>query len=314
MAIPRSLLVDPDHGLCYHLVSRCVRRAWLCGNRHGESFAHRKRWIEERMLVLAESFAVDVLAYSVMSNHFHIVVYFDPTVCESWSDDEVARRWLRAFSTGVADQDGAKKALLADRVRLQSCRRRLGSLSAFMQHLKQPIAVRINREDGVKGHLFEQRFYSAALLDEDAVLAAMRYVDLNPARARIAKVLEEAENTSISRRLRATTRSSGNLDEYIGPVATGVRQYARGDRASAPHPVMPAITVAAYIALLEETIEYDDCLQAGQSEYGAKAARWRESVRLFRRGQRAYGEAGRLAAWLAVRRFRKIERSAVVLH
>ena len=73
---------------------------------------------------------------------------------------------------------------------------RLGSLSAFMQHLKQPIARRANIEDGVTGHFFEKRFYSGALLDEEALLTAMAYVDLNPVRAGIC---ETSKPTNIPR-------------------------------------------------------------------------------------------------------------------
>jgi hypothetical protein len=57
----------------------------------------RHAWIEDRILELADSFAVSVYSYSVMSNHFHIVLHVDPTVSAIWSDDEVARRWLMAF-------------------------------------------------------------------------------------------------------------------------------------------------------------------------------------------------------------------------
>ncbi len=53
-----------------------------------------------------------------------------------------------------------------------------------MKHLKQPIFYQANREDKCSGHFFEGRFYSGALLDENAVTAAMAYVDLNPIRAR----------------------------------------------------------------------------------------------------------------------------------
>ena len=66
-----------------------------------------------------------------------------------------------------------------------------------MKHLKQPIARRANLEDDRTGHFFEQRFYSGALLTEEALIAAMAYVDLNPVRAELAERIEEIRDTSI---------------------------------------------------------------------------------------------------------------------
>ena len=74
MATPRHKLVDDATALSYHVVSSCVRRAWLCGQdkRTGKDYSHRKRWLVERMLALARCFAVEIDAYAVMSNHFHL--------------------------------------------------------------------------------------------------------------------------------------------------------------------------------------------------------------------------------------------------
>jgi REP element-mobilizing transposase RayT len=95
MTYPRSHLVSEAEPGFYHVVSRCVRRAFLCGKDRvtGRCFEHRRQWIEDRILELADSFAVSVYSYSVMSNHFHVVLHVDPTVPASWSDNEVARRW-----------------------------------------------------------------------------------------------------------------------------------------------------------------------------------------------------------------------------
>ena len=98
--------------------------------------------------------AVD--AYAIMSNHFHLTVYFDPKESYRWSDEEVADRWLTVFpprARTVSPQDEQavldihRAILLASPERLLHARETLGSLSNFMKYLKQPIAYRANRED-----------------------------------------------------------------------------------------------------------------------------------------------------------------------
>ena len=67
MTYPRSQLVSNEEPGYYHCVSRCVRRAFLCGVDHatGKDFEHRRQWIEDRIFKLAESYAVSVYAYAV---------------------------------------------------------------------------------------------------------------------------------------------------------------------------------------------------------------------------------------------------------
>ena len=83
----------------YHCVWRCMRRAFLCGKDPvtGRFFDHRKQWVEDRIVTLAQSFAVAVHAYAVMSNHFHIVLEADPASAWKWSDEETARRCPEAL-------------------------------------------------------------------------------------------------------------------------------------------------------------------------------------------------------------------------
>ena len=84
----------------YHVVSRCVRRAYLCGEDAvtGRSYEHRRGWLVERIQQLAGVFAVDVAAYAAMSNHTHLVLRLDVERARDWSVEEVLRRWTQVFS------------------------------------------------------------------------------------------------------------------------------------------------------------------------------------------------------------------------
>lgn len=131
---------------------------------NGRSFEHRRAWVEQRLLELVEIFAVGVYAYAVMSNHVHVVLRIDPTAAATWSDEEVALRWVRLFpATADGEIDAAacrlkERTLLGNPGRLSACRQHLGSLAWFMKALNEPIARRANREDACTGRFWEGRY------------------------------------------------------------------------------------------------------------------------------------------------------------
>jgi hypothetical protein len=109
MGYPRSHLVDPDGGI-YHVCSRCVRRAFLCGHDSatGFDFVHRRQWLEDRILALAQLFAVKLYGYAVMFNHYHVVLEVEPKAVSKWSDEEIADRWLQLFPQKTSKKTSKK--------------------------------------------------------------------------------------------------------------------------------------------------------------------------------------------------------------
>ena len=210
----REIVADGEVGI-YHCVNRCVRRAWLCGKDpvSGESYDHRKDWIQDRLEELAGIFAVDILGFAVMANHVHVVVRTRPDVVATWSADEVGGRWWRLFpkrrdeNKRPADPLPHELSILsADEKALSERRGRLSSLSWFMRCLCEPIARRANKDDKCSGRFWEGRFKSQKLLDEAAVLACSVYVDLNPIRAGVAKTPESSHHTSAHARIASCGR------------------------------------------------------------------------------------------------------------
>jgi REP element-mobilizing transposase RayT len=193
----------------YHVTSRCVRRAFLCGiDKHtGNSYEHRRSWIEDRIRVLSSLFSVDICAYAVMSNHYHLVVHLNPEESSHWSDDKVLDHWTTLFRGPLLVQRyrDSEPLTTAERDTVRSIasvfRTRLGSLSWFMKCLNEPIARKANAEDQCTGHFWEARFHSQSLCSEQVLLSAMAYVDLNPIRAGLARTPEDSIYTSIKARL-----------------------------------------------------------------------------------------------------------------
>lgn len=203
----------------YHVVSRCVRRAFLSGIDHvtGQSYEHRRQWIEDRIRLLSSIFAIDIAAYAVMSNHYHIVVKICPEQTAQWSNREVLERWSCLYKGPLLIQKALAGEELSDaeqdRVNweVKRYRQRLKDLSWFMKCLNEPIARQANKEDDCTGHFWESRYKSQALLTEEALLSCMAYVDLNPVRAGMAETPEDSEHTSIQERIKPTF----NLAEAI---------------------------------------------------------------------------------------------------
>ncbi len=264
----------------YHCVSRCVGRAFLCGvdPYSRRSFEHRKHWIRDRLVELAEIFAVDVCGYAVMCNHLHVIVRVRPDRVDAWSSEEVARRWWKLHPRQRTDDgrpaEPSKAELEAVLAPREGCkngeleiRDRLASLSWFMRSLAEPIARRANREDGITGRFWEGRYKCQALLDEPAMLACAAYVDLNPIRAKMASTPEGSEFTSAKDRIEAyqgcqKLRALETQAEISGvrppePIVRAIVHQQKRDRWLCPigpeADYLPSLDLPSYLRLLDWT-------------------------------------------------------------
>lgn len=188
-----------------------MRRAWLCGvdSCNVKSYEHRRDWVEQRLLELADVYAIGLYASAVMSKHVHVAARVDPDASAAWTDAEVAACWVRlipATPHGEIDPEPCRtreQMLLDDANRVAICRQRLASLPWIMRSLNEPITRRANQEDACTGQFWVGRHKSQALLDDAAVLTCMSHADLNPIRAGIAGKLESSIHTSTAWRVAA---------------------------------------------------------------------------------------------------------------
>ena len=262
MPEPRYRQVSIEDTPYYHCISRCVRRAFLCGSDPltGFNFGHRRQWIVDRIKLVCSVFAVDLCAYALMNNHYHIVVRINPAEVDEWTDEDVAHRWMQIFSGPLlmhrylANSDMSRAELKCIAALFATWRERLADLSWFMRCINEPIARMANSEDHCTGSFWEGRFKSQALLDERALLACMAYVDLNPIRAAIAKTLEQSDYTSIQERIAhpdsdclASFSEQGSdplpfrLKDYLELVDWGGREVKRNKRGYIPASTPPIL-------------------------------------------------------------------------
>jgi REP element-mobilizing transposase RayT len=132
---------------------------------------------------------VRILTYSVLSNHYHILVYVPER--EDISDAELISR-LRIFYSGpLIDQfaqqlQEARAQGQVERVKAlrETYLARMYDLSAFMKLLKQRFSIWYNHQTQRKGTLWEERFKSLLIEGSPgALLGVAAYIDLNPVRA-----------------------------------------------------------------------------------------------------------------------------------
>lgn len=221
----------------YHCTSRCVRRAFLCGSdeHSGNNYEHRRGWIEQRMRQLAEVYALDICAYAVMSNHYHIVLHINADKAQAWTDRQVIERWHRLYSGNfltqqyMAGKDLYEEQLKAIKELAAEWRERLMSISWFMRALNEDIARQANAEDGCTGRFWEGRFKSQALLDDTALATCLAYVDLNPIRAQLADTPESSEFTSAKERIVTAQKIPESLEPHQPASLFPFVGYSRQD-------------------------------------------------------------------------------------
>jgi REP element-mobilizing transposase RayT len=205
--------------------------------------------------LLTSIFTIEICAYAVMSNHYHLILFVDQLRAQQLTHSEVIERWTQLFGTppiisrfmSGEMQEGEPE--VAARI-IEEWRRRLCDISWFMKCLNEHLARRANAEDNCTGKFWEGRFKSQALLDEAGLLTAMAYVDLNPIRAGIAGTPEASEFTSVYDRIRSIKHEPYKESAVTKPrTRIPLRPFAALDNASSALPY----TFADYLELVDWT-------------------------------------------------------------
>ena len=189
MSSPRILGEPSRETNYYHTMSRIIERRFVFKN---PVAAAKLRQIIFNQAAMS---GVRVLTYTIMSNHFHLLLAVDePEENRKKLDDEAILKRL-SYATRKEPlmeirqtlqrlkQHFPEGAYLEYRQRLLA---RMYNLSVFMKELKQRFSQWFNRRQRRRGPVWEDRFKSVLVEGEEHLRTAMAaYIDLNAVRAGI---------------------------------------------------------------------------------------------------------------------------------
>ncbi len=217
---------------------------------------------------LATHFALEIVGFALMDNHVHILVNLQPGEAETWSDKQVAERWLavhrprNGYMQPIEPTAEHVAAFASDPEKVVSARQRLASLSQFMKDFKQHVAERANREDGVTGSFWEGRYNCKPIFDEAQLLATMCYIDLNPFAAGACRKPAQGEHTSVKLRVRhaafaadqaAAERGKAGASLAITPGRGRGRRRWLAPMRQTGRGLLSGLTLSRYLRLLDRT-------------------------------------------------------------
>lgn len=180
MRMPRMKVPVGTDGV-YHCYSHVVDDQYIFGRREKDKFLHM-------MWRIADFLGVQVLNYTLMSNHYHQMV-FVPGKIELTNQQLLAR--LKAYYGETSSKyreflEAVEKGDQSPELLKPQYLRRMGNISEFEKTLKQGFSTWYNQRKERKGTLWMERFGSTIAEDTpQAAIPMAAYIDLNPVRAGI---------------------------------------------------------------------------------------------------------------------------------
>jgi len=205
--ISRMVRTDPGQKTVYHVISRTA----LDGLPFQDAEKDELVGVIQRFSMV---YAVEVLGFAIMGNHWHLLAEVSPG--SMLSDDEVRRRFMLLYSTGAEFPEG----------QLEAFRERFCSLSRYIKDIKQTFSRIYNRKRNRRGTLWGERFKSVIVEKGETLINCLAYIDLNAVRAGIVKRPEDYRWCSIGHHVQTGNRD-GLLSLDFGLAEFGVEHAQR---------------------------------------------------------------------------------------
>ncbi len=139
---------------------------------------HKKR-LEGLLSYLDSVYLPEVISYCIMSNHVHIILAQDKEATQHMSQTDIAKKYQKYYKLKFAPDARSKE--------VRQFKKRINSLSDFMRDLQRRFTLWYNNqfEKKRRGSLWNPRFKSTILKSGKALEDCMKYVELNPVRAKL---------------------------------------------------------------------------------------------------------------------------------
>lgn len=213
--MPRTArILIPDEPAVYHVMSRTAL--------DGYPFEDvEKNYLVSVIKQYSRLYLCEILGFSVMGNHFHLLVKMIPETC--FSDAEIKKRYEQFYGEESFFSEG----------RIPFLRKKWSSLSEFVKEIKQTFSRFYNRRHGRFGFLWGGRFKSVIVENGQTLINCLAYIDLNPVRAGLVEKPEAYRWNSLGYHVQTSNKDDFlSLDfglEEFGVLDTDerLRQYRR---------------------------------------------------------------------------------------
>ena len=190
--MPRTqrMIID-DQSAVYHVMSRTALDGFPLGD-------VEKDFMLDLIRRYSALYLVEILGFSIMGNHFHILVRVFPEY--EFTDEEILKRYADFYGDERIYVDGL----------IPNLRQKLTSLSEFMREIKVGFARFYNRRHHRRGYFWGDRFKSVIVENGETLINCLAYIDLNPLRAGLVERPEQYRWISLGYHVQ-----TNNQDDFL---------------------------------------------------------------------------------------------------
>lgn len=225
MRTSRIKVSPADRSSVYHCMSRTVNGAFLFDD-------PAKETLRKHLWQIADFCGVRILTYTILSNHFHVLLLVPQAA--PISDQELLRRYSVLYPKPSRFQQARLEViqswLHSSHPEGELWRKRqlalMGDVSQFMKLLKQRFSIWFNRTHNRYGTLWAERFKSVLVEGQGKILETMAaYIDLNSVRAGLVSDPKDYRFCGYADAVAGNSRAQAGLQHLLGSEEGGVPSW-----------------------------------------------------------------------------------------